>query len=238
MLRSLFENNPGKGAKKRKRNFWLYSLGEFVLIFLGILIALQVDNWNQVRQVRNLETVMLKELLENLKADLADVNSNIDIHTSAINSKNIALGFIDGDGPWHDSLATQFGELNSGTIFYENNSSYESLKSLGIDLIRNNSIRQQITHLYSASYDHIGILEERALTHTFESMNASMAKQLYMIDSLESYIPLDVSGLRESNEFRHNLLVSIRFNANHLTIYSAIREELQTLIENIEKELS
>jgi len=238
MLRFLFENNPGKGAKKRKRNFWLYSMGEFVLIFLGILIALQVDNWNQVRQVRNLETVMLKELLENLKADLADVNSNIDIHSSVISSKNIALGFIDGDGPWHDSLATHFGKLNSGTIFYENISSFESLKSLGIDLISNDSIRQQITHLYSTSYDHIGSLEERDLTHTFEIMNASIAEHLFMTDPQYSYFPLDVSGLRESNGFRQNLLVSIRLNAIQLTIYNALKEELLVLIENIEKELS
>ncbi|MEA3460898.1 MAG: hypothetical protein U9R49_03390, partial [Bacteroidota bacterium] len=76
MLRSLFENNPGKGVKKRKRNFWLYSVGEFVLIFLGILIALQVDNWNQVRQERKLERVLLSEMRSNLKATQEDIEYN------------------------------------------------------------------------------------------------------------------------------------------------------------------
>jgi len=172
MLRFVFKNKEEEGEGKEARTFWIYAFGEFVLVFLGILIALQVDNWNQDRRVRRLETVMLGELFVNLKNDLADLDTNINIQTSATASIKIALAFIDGDETWHDSLATHFGELTSGTIFFENISSYESLKSLGIDLISTDSLRQQITH-------------------TFETMSASIAKQLYMVDLKESYVPLD-----------------------------------------------
>jgi len=237
MLRFVF-NNKEEGAVKQVRTFWIYALGEFALVFLGILIALQVDNWNQDRRVRKLETVMLGELLVNLKSDLDDVNSNIDIQTSSLASAQITLDFIDGDGPWHDSLSTHFGNLSDATIFYENISSYESLKSLGIDLISNDSIRQQITHLYAVSYELMATLEERALTHTYETMNASIAQHLYMVDILSSYIPLDVSRLRESNEFRHNQLIFLAFSALQLGTYNNIKDELLNLIELIEKELS
>ncbi len=191
MLRFVFKNKVEEGEGKEARTFWIYAFGEFVLVFLGILIALQVDNLNQDRRVRRLETLMLGELFVNLKSDLADLDTNINIQTSATASIKIALAFIDGDETWHDSLATHFGELTSGTIFFENISSYESLKSLGIDLISTDSLRQQITHLYAVSYEYIATLEELALTHTFETMSASIAKQLYMVDLKESYVPLD-----------------------------------------------
>ena len=145
MLRSLFENNPGKGGKKRKRNFWLYSVGEFVLIFLGILIALQVDNWNEVQQDRKLEKTLLSEMRTNLKATQADIEYNNRLQELFLNSTRVALDFLQRDSPWHDSLGWHFSRIMAGTVFDNNNSAYESLKSIGIDLVRNDSLRQQIS---------------------------------------------------------------------------------------------
>ena len=237
MLRFIFKSKEIRGKNKEIRTFWIYALGEFFLVFLGILIALQVDNWNQDRRLRKQEDTMLEELLENLKSDLADVDLNIRLQNSAMASSRIILGFLDGEGPWHDSLATHFVALTSGTVFFENISSYESLKSLGIDLISNDSIRLKMTHLYSVTYDYVNIMEERALTHIFEVMNASMAKHLRMIEFPRCYFPLDASKLRLSNEFRHNLLSSITFNRYMLGLYTDIKEDLADLIQDIEEEL-
>ena len=140
MLRSLFENNPGKGAKKRKRNFWLYSVGEFVLIFLGILIALQVDNWNQSRQDRKLEKVLMSEMRSNLIASQADIEYNIRMQERYLNNTQVVIDFLNSELPWHDSLGWYFTRIQAGTIFDHNNSAYESLKSIGIDLVRNDSL--------------------------------------------------------------------------------------------------
>mgnify|MGYP001818349976 CR=1 FL=1 len=238
MLRFIFKDKEEKGEKKEIRTFWIYAVGEFVLVFLGILIALQVDNWNQDRRVRNLEKAMLHELLANLYSDLDDVETNIGMHNEAISSSKIILSFIDGAEPWNDSLAIHFGNLNIGSIFFENISSYESLKSLGIDLISNDSLRQQITHLYSVSYDYIASLEELSLKHTFEILNVSVAKLLYMTAPMHTYVPLDVSEMRASNEFRHNLMLYLSFNSYQLNTYSKAKDELLSLIDAIEKEIS
>ena len=237
MLRFVFKSKEVKGKNKETRTFWIYAFGEFVLVFLGILIALQVDNWNQDRRVRKLESEMLRELLANLRSDQIDVETNIRMHETATSSTRMILDFIDENKPWHDSLASHLGNLNIGSIFWENISSYESLKSLGIDLISNDSIRQQITHLYSVSYDYIATLEEISLTHTFEILNASVAKLLYMTYPEWSYVPLDVSALKADNEFRHNLTLYLNFHDYQLVAYREVKDELQKLIEDIEIEL-
>lgn len=59
MLQILRKIKPGKPAGENSRSFWTFAIGEFVLVFLGILIALQVDNWNQERKDRKLEHVLL-----------------------------------------------------------------------------------------------------------------------------------------------------------------------------------
>ena len=237
MLRSLFENNPGMGAKKRKKNFWLYSVGEFVLIFLGILIALQVDNWNQDRQERKLEKVLLKEMLTNLQGDLDDVEININYHSRFLNSSEIVLEYLEGSDPYHDSLETHFGHLNGGTIFMENISTYESLKSIGIDLISNDTLRQMITNLYSVWYDYILHTEQIAMKHTTEFLDPSLSEHIYTIDFFDRAYPLDAAGIKQSNSFRHNIKVNIRFIEIQLRSYNNTRTQIENLIEEIEKEL-
>jgi hypothetical protein len=55
------------------KRYMLYAVGEIVLVVLGILIALQIDNWNDIRKER------LQELkyLENIQSDiLSEITNN------------------------------------------------------------------------------------------------------------------------------------------------------------------
>lgn len=237
MLRFVVENKEKKGEKNRARTFWIYALGEFGLVFLGILVALQVDNWNRDRQERKLEKVLLRELLMNLERDLSDVDSNILIHRNLVTSSGIALDFIDGNEPWHDSLAIHFGRLKSSSVFFENISAYESLKSLGIDLIRNDSLRQHLTHLYSVAYGLISTMEDRGITLALETMNTSFGEHLYQDADTGNAVPLDLSELRKSNTLRNDLILCRQINVFQLSIYESTKTEIQNLIEEIEKEL-
>jgi len=202
MLRILGKIKSGKPAGENSGAFWKFAIAESVLIFLGILLALQVDNWNQDRKDRKLEKVLLKEMLTNLKSDLRDVEYNINYHSLFQNSHNIVLDYLEGSDPYHDSLETHFGHLNGGTTFMENLSAYESLKSIGIDLISNGTLRQMITNLYSVWYDYVLSIEQFAIKHIAEIMNPSISEHLYTIDFLDRAYPLDVTAIKHSNSFR------------------------------------
>ena len=50
---SLFRQlRKGFLAEKRVRSYLLYAMGEIVLVVIGILIALQVNTWNEDRHIR------------------------------------------------------------------------------------------------------------------------------------------------------------------------------------------
>ena len=51
------------------RKYLLYAIGEILLIMVGILLALQVNNWNEARKQRDLEQQSLTRLLEDLQQD-------------------------------------------------------------------------------------------------------------------------------------------------------------------------
>ena len=76
-----------------KRQDWATVLIEFALVIAGVLIALQVNNWNQYRQDRKLEVTYLnslyaevtavipplRELLEEMEADLEALSQTIEL---------------------------------------------------------------------------------------------------------------------------------------------------------------
>jgi len=52
-------------STNQTRKYFKYALGEILLVVIGILIALQINNWNEVRKERLKE----QELLIQLQAD-------------------------------------------------------------------------------------------------------------------------------------------------------------------------
>ena len=57
----LEENKMGK--------YFKYAIGEIILVVIGILIALQINNWNEGRKAKNNEAVLVKQLLVDAKKD-------------------------------------------------------------------------------------------------------------------------------------------------------------------------
>lgn len=51
------------------RKYLLYTIGEILLVMIGILLALQVDNWNQNRIDREKERAIIQMLVEEMKAN-------------------------------------------------------------------------------------------------------------------------------------------------------------------------
>ncbi|WP_231749530.1 DUF6090 family protein, partial [Polaribacter sp. BAL334] len=56
-------------AENKFSKYLIYAIGEIILVVIGILIALQINNWNNDNIERELELNMLSEILTNLEKD-------------------------------------------------------------------------------------------------------------------------------------------------------------------------
>jgi hypothetical protein len=54
---------------------WKHVIGELLLIVVGVLLALAVNNWNTTRQTRREELSLLKQLRASLAIDLANLRT-------------------------------------------------------------------------------------------------------------------------------------------------------------------
>lgn len=66
-------------AENQPTKYLRYAIGEIVLVVLGILIALQVNNWNEARKERIQEKLLIQSIISDLKMDTLNISQNLSI---------------------------------------------------------------------------------------------------------------------------------------------------------------
>ena len=78
--------------ENKTSRYFKYALGEIVLVVIGILIALQINNWNENRKSEVEETKILSSLLEDLKTAKINCQAQLDIELKNIKTYEKVLG--------------------------------------------------------------------------------------------------------------------------------------------------
>ena len=138
-------------TENKFNKYLLYAIGEIVLVVIGILIALQINNWNEQRKVNNKEYLILNEFLNSINKDLKAYEGGIN---QRIERKKYGLDslqrYIFHKKTINDSLFLDFyANLSQGPYLRFDNGPFEALKSTGLDVIRNDSLRTAINNAYT-----------------------------------------------------------------------------------------
>ncbi len=122
-----------------------YAIGEILLVMIGILLALQVNNWNEDRKDRVQEQVLLKQLQTEFKSNLEQLDEKIAIRQEIIDSAAKLLGYIDvPETRIKDSVNRHVAISVGYTTFDPIESDFAS--SGGLKLIRNNRLKQLLSY--------------------------------------------------------------------------------------------
>lgn len=130
--------------QNKMSKYFKYAIGEILLVVIGILIALQINNWNEKRKADSQETVLLEQLLSDFESNLEQLNQKISMREDFKNSSKILLSYIDNPKlASTDSVNDHIGKTMP----------YASFDPIIIDLagsgelklISNNKIKQVVT---------------------------------------------------------------------------------------------
>ena len=139
------------------KRYFLYAFGEILLLVMGILLALQINNWNQENKIKKRSTETLLALKSSFLIDLADLEESKFYYNRSKKSMSVILESIDKDLPYNDSLKVHF--FHTTFVFGTNElnpSVYESLKSNGINTLLNKEIRDQLIYVFEISNSYLG----------------------------------------------------------------------------------
>lgn len=140
-------------SENKFNKYLIYAIGEIVLVVIGILIALQISNWNENRKQREFEVIMLTEIQSALESDI-DYFNRLEIRLQELDSSvNKFLKLVHEKATFVDSLYKEEGSsrwyyLRNGINLQFNSGPYEALKSSGIDKVSSTNLRNSLVDFY------------------------------------------------------------------------------------------
>lgn len=233
--------------------YMVYAGGEILLVVIGILLALQIDNWNDQQKERIRELNYLSAIKNDLELNRMEVESFIQLKQSAIESANIMIKYFENDtisNPGYFNLHN----LNVSIIhrFEEKNNTFKELENSGqLALISNREIKnilldmdliyRRIEFYSDHLYNDLRELNYAVLFHTVD-LDTSLKNLNYQLSdgtlgedvkpSIEQYRIL-LSDLG----YKNNFVLSNYSNHRIIAGLEEILEKSERLIVLIDEEL-
>ncbi|WP_104736411.1 DUF6090 family protein [Hanstruepera ponticola] len=143
--------------------YFKYAIGEIILVVIGILIALQVNNWNEKRKLDNYEKQLLIQLKNDLERNSGDLKFNIRMQENLIESSDVIVNHINKKLPYSDTLKVHFANTAVWTKFIVNAGAYKTIESKGLDLISDLELRDLIFRIYEGNLNWLRQMEQTAI---------------------------------------------------------------------------
>jgi len=221
----------GEGKTVR---YFKYAIGEILLVVIGILIALSLNNWRESVKLKTTERHLYSDILQELRIDLIDIQGNRRYNqkylSRYINAREIILN--DTQMQFVDTLAIISTELTNFSDFKNDASAYEMLSTSGkLDLITNKNILKGLQNM-SALYNYINRLEK------------NQEQLMYMvIPKISEYIrinPMKVIQPEALYNYKfHNIIeFFIKIGNEKEGLYKQAENDLNNLIHFLEEELN
>ena len=148
--------------QNRISKYLLYAFGEIILVVIGILIALQINNWNENKKDSKQEQEILHQLLNEYNNNLEQLNSKIYIRQQVLKSAFEILKYqkMDLSSIKQNDFDLHLSRVITRPTFDPVTGVSDELNSSGkLYLIKNAALRTEITSFKS----HLGELREEEM---------------------------------------------------------------------------
>lgn len=224
-------------SENKVTRYLLYAIGEIGLVVIGILIALQINTWNDNRKQLIKEREILQQFTIELSDDLAILDTSITYNDFVIKSCNELIKHLEGNLPYSDSLSLYFDRWASPDVLEFNGSTYQNLITIGPELIKNEFLRRDLLKLYNFSYKKARTFNDY-FRSDFHSFIAPI--QLANVKAVEwgkSSVPVDYEKLKNNVLFINALKWSKNGHQANNREFSKLRGTITELVEKITEEL-
>lgn len=184
-------------GENNTRKYFKYAVGEILLVVVGILIALQVNNWNVEKSNNNLIKASAYNLINDLEKDMHKTKriirqiekqiTYIDSSASYVRSKSI-------DQIQNLDILYEFNMYYGYKPFTWHTATIEGIKNSGnLSLIKSDSLRTKIASYYSFT-KHLDedfkkdiSLSEKLIDYQSKIINTNYPNRAVFLDSVRSY---------------------------------------------------
>ena len=223
-------------SENKFSKYLIYAIGEIILVVIGILIALSINNSNELRKTREAEKVYLKEIKSELIQDTLLLSQVIKDHKwriAQLMSQDSTIDFIFeeiiGELPKVEGVSELEYIFFTDRKFRPKIGTYNSMISEGkSNIISNRELFNNIQNIYELEAQNIITIGEDVLDRSNELRN----KYAYEIKYGDFGSPIRITDKR--------ILADIYISSRQLNYYTrqsvSLKKNITELIELIENE--
>ena len=240
-------------SENKFTKYLLYAIGEIVLVVIGILIALSINNWNQNRIDHKNEQTYLRGLRQEFQTSKLKLTELIAVNQSNYNGAKKILEFMSSkkESPSEEAFSQLLYTSFSRDISFNPNNSLlsEMINSGNLKILSNAELRRQLTNWISTIEDisrqeeDLEIQRKKVLDlfRTDENSLRTILSQAGVYEEIGLPKPTEsISNLNllDSTHFENNMLMYILSSyATEKTHYNSLMLDLDSILDLIDREL-
>ncbi|WP_445386517.1 DUF6090 family protein [Robiginitalea sp. IMCC44478] len=233
MIRFLSRIRKKLLADNKFSKYLFYVISEIIIVIIGILLALQVDNWNEGRLNREEARISYSNTRQQLLEDSRNIQGQINYNSRYTEQFQYAKKLIRNNArSLKDSLSAITSRLVDYSDFDRQGTIYQTLVSSGeIKLMKSEDIKKRLRAL-EETYIYVNRME----TIHYNAI-AEMIPELITAVNLDTHLAINEDKLYISS-FENYFTIALRIILEKDQVYHRALEEIEELIALIDQEIS
>ncbi len=221
--------------ENRVSKYLLYSIGEIVLVVIGILIALQINNWNGQRKVDIEMVKVLNEVRSNLISDSLQIRKTCAMKLEDIRVQSMVIHALEIGNIPYDSLDHHLGRVMLARRIVLVDNGYQLMKKFGLERIKNEELRNELINYYVVSVKRI-YEDTKDDDFEFPTVFLSYVRSHFLDWSWNNKgVPADYEHLKDDQYFRTCLKVSLKNEESTVYALGVGAKKIQEILPMLEK---
>ncbi len=238
MLRFFSKMRYQLAAENRIGKYIRYAVGEILLVVIGILIALGLNNLRDQHKENKLELAILTQIETTIKRDSLILGGLItQMEEKSLMTQDLK-NYMKDDKPYVDSLKSIFSGISYFSSLKPDLTSFDKLKDAGISIVRNDSL-QMLIPAYFRNMVHLSNVNEKYdLSIYFRTEVYPKYFKSFMWNPKVGCVPKDYEHLKKSDDFYVALDYVINDSRFYVIQYNKGARLNAQLLRLLRKELS
>lgn len=236
-------------SENKVTSYALYAIGEIVLVVIGILIALQINNNSEYDKERKIQINLLQNLSNEVNLDILQIENNTRISVGRLQKLDSLVGTLKlAHQVDKRSFLSQSYNFVIDNYFKSNSGIFDEAVSSGkMSFIENEKLRQKVFDYYRVAQESYTDQTTRKITDEF--ITPLMVKTLFLNDdglamltsNLQDVSKLgtfNLEELKKNKDFWQMVLLKFGGSREQIARWKLLKQNATQLKDQIDQELT
>ena len=244
-------------ADNKLSKYFVYATGEIVLVVIGILIALSINNWNETKRNSKKEFYLLKQLQKEFKKDSSNLYTQAWLTNLKVTDGKMIKSFLNNNSSLRKYSLVSFLFFNGKVLLFQSHTPTkdENISSGNLSLISNEELKTKISNyksnisstnsfLFKEAHEHkknynshlYKYFDAEIMTHIWKNTNRR-SKRLITDEAMKKF-KIDVDGFKKDPKSLYHVSTIIGVDSElNFQYEDRINTRIYTILEIIKNEL-